>query len=193
MNAFPDPAEDPLLALKRGDPKPFETFVHENARRLVGFFRRRGIGIEEAEDLTQDVLLKLHRSADGYVPRERFHAYVARVAHNRLIDARRRKGARIQAFSLDQTEDDEPGFDVAQEGGDPLAPLELAEARDQVEMAVAKLSEAHQAVFQLAVVDELSYQEISQILEIPVGTVKSRVFHAIRQLRERLGGEEEVA
>lgn len=189
MDASWDLPVDPLAALRDGDPEPFESFVASHARRLVGFFRRRGASLEEAEDLTQDVLLKLHRSAAGYRPRERFPAYVARVAQNQLIDARRRRGARIQPLSLDGgADDDDRGVpaDLAAEFRDPLEPLALAEEAARVREVLATLSEAHRTIFEVAVVQELSYGEISDLLGIPVGTVKSRVFHALRNLRARL-------
>lgn len=187
MDAPWDPSIDPLAALRDGNPEPFEAFVVSHARRLVGFFRRRGLSLEESEDLTQDVFLKLHRSAKTYVPRERFGAYLARVAGNRVIDQRRRTGARIQTLSLDGPSDEgDVPSDFAGEFNDPLSSMTLAEEVERVQVAVAELSQAHQTIFELAVVQELSYQEISTQLDVPVGTVKSRVFHALKSLRTRL-------
>ncbi|MEX1023836.1 MAG: sigma-70 family RNA polymerase sigma factor [Planctomycetota bacterium] len=182
-----DSPNDPLAALRDGDPGPFEAFVVAHARRLVGFFRRRGASFEEAEDLTQDVLLKLHNSAASYRPRERFGAYVARVAQNQLIDARRRTGARLRPLSLDADgENGDSALDLEAEYHDPLEPLSNTEQVARVREAVAGLSNAHQSVFELAIVEELSYAEIGELLGCPVGTVKSRVFHLVRLLRERL-------
>ena len=73
-------------------------------------------------------------------------------------------------------------------GGFWLAPAALAqESRAVFDAAVRRLSERHRLVFELGVVQELSYAEISAVLEIPTGTVKSRMFHAVRRLREALG------
>ena len=170
MNASWDFPDDPLAALRDGNPEPFEAFVENFAGRLVGFFRRRGASLEEAEDLTQDVLLKLHKAAADYRPSERFSAYLARVANNQLIDARRRRGARIQPLSIDASRgDEESALDFAGEFLDPLEPLSAEEEAQRIRVAVTGLSEAHQSVFELAIVQELSYAEVGSIPELSRG------------------------
>jgi RNA polymerase sigma-70 factor (ECF subfamily) len=183
---------DPLAALRRGDPEPFEAFVRAAAERIVGFFRRLGASPEEAEDLAQEVFLKLHQNAARYRPEERFTSFCFRVARNVWIDARRRQSARIRPTSLDR-DGGEPGAslgDSLMAGG--LGPAEsLAESEDAQRMgdAVKLLPDHHRLVFELGVIQELSYEEIGSILDIPVGTVKSRMFHAVRKLRKLAAGE----
>lgn len=175
---------DPLEALRDGDPGPFEAFVPEGLATLTGFFRRKGAGHQAAEDLAQDVLMRLVQHANHYEPRERFGAYVFRVARNAWIDDRRRAGARPVLGALGG---DDPDGPARPEPRDPAAsatrPAELADEADRVQRAVVQLSEAHREVFELGVVQELPYAEIGALLEIPVGTVKSRMFHALRALR----------
>jgi RNA polymerase sigma-70 factor (ECF subfamily) len=69
------------------------------------------------------------------------------------------------------------------------APLEVREQADQILSAVADLPEAQRHVFELGVVQELAYSEIAALLGVPEGTVKSRMFHAVRQVREALSGK----
>jgi RNA polymerase sigma-70 factor (ECF subfamily) len=180
---------DPLAALRNGAPDLFEEFVRTEAGTFVGFFRRLGAGRAEAEDLTQDVFLKLFRSAPTYEARSAFGAYALRVARNAWIDRRRRAAVRPPAQSVHGVHEDggeaiEPGIAIDEPGPD-----ERAGSREELrrlEAAVQSLPERHLSVFELAVVQGLPYAQISKLLDIPVGTVKSRVFHAVRRLREML-------
>lgn len=180
-----EPNRDPLVALREGDPAPFEAFVESGARDLVFFFRRLGAPLHLAEDLTQDVFLKLYRHASGYRPEERFGAFCLRVAKNVWIDDARRRAARLPSA---------PAGDEADEAREPVAesaePFEEVALQDEARRsrhALRQLPETHRLVFELGVMQELSYAEIGSILEVPVGTVKSRMFHAVRKLRELLG------
>ncbi len=183
-----DDGLDPLSALREGDPARFEAFVRAEVGTLVGFFLRQGAERAEAEDLTQEVFLRLFRSADSYDARDRFSAYTWRVARDAWIDRRRRR-----VFRGEGGEDERGRFggDLPDEHEGTLEDLERTEEAGRVHTAVAKLSESHRQVFELGVVQELPYATIAEMLEVPIGTIKSRMFHAVRNLRDLLG--EDVA
>jgi len=176
---------DPLLALQRGDPAPFESFVRSHARTMMAFFQQRGASAARLEDLAQEVFLRLHQGAARYRPEERFSSYCFRVARNVWIDECRRAGVRPQLAAGGEGEDEERHEPVAP-AVDPLAGLVQGEEEAGVARLLATLPESHRAVFELAVLGELSYGEIARLLAIPVGTVKSRMFYAVRRLREEL-------
>lgn len=186
-----DDDRDPLAALRRGDPRLFEAFVEGEAGTFLRFFLRLGAGLHEAEDLVQEVFLKLFRSAPSYDPRSAFGAYALRVARNSWIDRRRRRGARPGALSLEDVDSppDRPGASAIAHEMDPSLPVERQEALERVSHALASLSPAHAEVIELALVQGLPYAQIAELLDIPLGTVKSRVFHAVRRLRAALEGE----
>jgi RNA polymerase sigma-70 factor (ECF subfamily) len=179
---------DPLAALRDGDPRPFEAFVPDGLVGLTGFFRRQGAGFSEAEDLAQDVLMRMIQRADTYESQERFAPYVFRVARNVWIDSRRRKAARPKPVRL-ETEDGDAStikIDPIDPGVAPSHKLEVADEANRVAQALACLSPNHREVFELGVLQELPYSEIGSLLDVPIGTVKSRMFHAMRTLRELL-------
>ena len=190
-----DSDRDPLVALRRGDPVLFEEFVRSEAGTLIAFFRRLGADRTEAEDLSQEVFLKLYRSATSYQPQRAFSSYALRVAKNAWIDRRRRRGARPELRSIDglvDADSDEAGASLSAtlESREPAPWSRLARGDEaqRLREALAKLPDAQAVVFDLAVVQRLPYPAIADVLGIPVGTVKSRVFNAVRALRELLGG-----
>jgi RNA polymerase sigma-70 factor (ECF subfamily) len=185
-----DADRDPLVALHNGDPAPFEDFVRSEAGTLIAFFVHLGAERSEAEDLAQETFVKLYKSATHYEPRAAFSSYALRVARNAWIDRRRRAAVRPGGVSLDAQEDDGGGAPLGERltapASDVLALASLSEDRARLRLAIAQLPAAHAAVFELAVLRELPYASVAQTLGIPIGTVKSRVFHALRKLREFL-------
>lgn len=177
---------DPLLALQQGDPEPFESFVRLHARTMMAFFRQRGAPAARCEDLSQEVFLRLHQGAARYRPEERFSSYCFRVARNVWIDECRRSGVRPGMARGGDEEDPQAAPELAAPLLDPTAGLVEEEESVAVLRLLATLPESHRAVFELAVLGELGYGEISVRLGIPVGTVKSRMFYAVRRLREEL-------
>ncbi|MCP3915652.1 MAG: RNA polymerase sigma factor [bacterium] len=193
-----DSERDPLAALRDGDPEPFEAFVVSATPAFLAFFGRLGASRAEAEDLVQEVFLKLFRTAPSYTQRGRFAAYAFRVARNGWIDRVRKRGAEAEGL----------GMPVASGGADegrtsaierapatgteePGSGLARREEAARLRAALARLPEHHRLVFELGVLQEMPYESIADTLEIPVGTVKSRMFHAVRKLRAALG--EDVA
>ena len=192
-----DLSPDPLAALREGNREPFEDFALSHAGLFLGFFRRLGAGLEQAEDMTQEVFLKLHQHALRYRPEERFKSYCFRVARNVWIDAQRRRAVRPRTVPIEPPAgEDEGGSDgwapVDAQAGPDRAAQEREEA-ERVRRVSRELAEHHRMVFELGVVQELPYAEISSILDIPTGTVKSRMFHALRRIREALDPEEREA
>lgn len=183
---------DPILALQQGDPEPFEHFVRTHARTLIAFFRQRGASPGRSEDLAQEVFLKLYRGAERYQPEDRFSSFCFRVARNAWIDECRRKGVRPEFV---QESGDGQGLDPGAPVQDPATGLVAEEEEASLRKLLSTLPESHRAVFELAVLGELGYAEIGALLGIPVGTVKSRMFYAVRRLRRAWteGQDPEVA
>lgn len=188
-----DRERDPLVALTTGDPAPFEEFVRTEVGTFLGFFQRMGADPQEAEDLTQEVFLKLFRHAAQYDPRERFTAFCFRIARNAWIDRARRTATRGLAGTRGPSRSGSEGDDAVdlaalvetdeREAGTIIAGRE--ESR-RLHVALGALPDTHRSVFELGALQDLSYAEVSGLLDIPVGTVKSRMFHAVRRLRAAL-------
>ncbi len=185
-----DDDRDPLAALRRGDPRLFEEFVRVEAPTFIHFFERIGADSGQAEDLTQEVFLRLYRSADDYERRDKFAAYALRVARNAWIDSGRRSAARPAGNLRGATNDAELDVERADANSAPIDHgLETGEESRRAIEALKLLPDGQRMVFELAVLQERPYPEIAELLGIPIGTVKSRVFNAVRRLREMLEGD----
>jgi RNA polymerase sigma-70 factor (ECF subfamily) len=189
-----DGEQDPLAALRAGHPGPFEAFVVSETPRLMAFFARLGASQVEAEDLVQELFLKLFQQAQHYEHQGRFVPYVLRVARNAWIDRVRRRAVRVDearpsgsAPAREDADTELAESDVAWAASREADPSASAAQREQVaalRRAWCALPEHHRLVFELGVLQERSYQEIGELLDVPVGTVKSRMFYALRKLRE---------
>jgi RNA polymerase sigma-70 factor (ECF subfamily) len=158
---------------------------------VYSFFYRRLEDVGLAEDLTLEVWNKIYQARQAYLPQARFTTYLYRVARNHWIDhIRVHSGKSKQVLSLDQ-----PVGGAADEGGARVgdflkAPDSAPEARqvnqelaDKIRDGLKRLNDGEMNVFQLAVYEALKYADIAEILDIPVGTVKSRMHTSLRKLR----------
>lgn len=182
---------DPLTALQAGRTDLFEAFVETETPTFLAFFRRLGATPGEAEDLTQDTFLKLYEHASKYRASDRFVPFARRVARNAWIDRRRRRTLR----GVGRTDEEEGSWADRIEAAEvePLSKLEQLDEAQRIELALDSLSDLHRAVFELGVLQELPYTEIAEEMNIPVGTVKSRMFYAVRKLREALHAQDDEA
>jgi RNA polymerase sigma-70 factor (ECF subfamily) len=186
-----DPAgEHALMArVATGDQDAVDALVGAYQDELVGFFFRLSWDQTASEELAQEVFVRLWLARERWRPEARLRTWIYRIAHNLWIDRLRR---RRPNWSLDDDGDGEETPMSARLGSaapapDPDAAERDAWVRDRVQTAVAGLPEGHRQVFVLAVQQGLKYQEVSEILGIPEGTVKSRMHHAVRALRDELG------
>ena len=161
--------EQLMLDFQNGSTEAFTELFQRYAQRLYGFFRRRLENPTRAEELTQDVFVAVLKGASRYEPRALFRTYLYSIAV-RLLMAERRKAGR--EFGNAQT------AEPSQAAG--------AETAAWVRDAVARLEETEREILLLREYEELSYEEIAQVLAIPVNTVKSRLYRARMALRELL-------
>lgn len=186
-----DPAEVDLLARYReGDAQAFKQLVDQFRDRIVQFFFRLCWDRDRAEDLAQELFLKLLIGSKRYKPQGKMVTFVYRVATNLWIDHYRQMRPRPRFHSLDQvthSDGDTRKVEYARDEATPAEKLSDGEERAALRRALESLTEPHRLVFELAVYQERPYAEISELLGIPVGTVKSRMHNAVAALKQMLG------
>lgn len=184
-SSTPEDNIDHLARYRDGDATAFRRLVDLYQDRLLQFFYRLCWDRDRAEDLTQDLFLKLMQGSRRYRPEGRLSTFVYRVATNLWIDHYRAQRPQPRLYSLDQVVLGRD-LDVPGPAATPDAQAEDAEQRSQLRRALEALTEPHRLVFELAVYQERPYAEIAELLSIPVGTVKSRMHNAIAALKQLL-------
>jgi RNA polymerase sigma-70 factor (ECF subfamily) len=151
--------------------------VYRLALRMLG-------NREEAEDVAQEALLSLHRHGHRFRRESRFSTFVYRVTANAALNRRRTLGrSRARERLLAERES---GFDPSPAPRDPDDALVGAEAQARVQEALQELSPDLRLAIVLFDIEGLPYGEIARVLEVPEGTVKSRIHRARNALREKL-------
>jgi RNA polymerase sigma-70 factor, ECF subfamily len=193
--AAPPGSDEQLLTAFRdsGDRQAFETLVRRYEKELFHYLKAFLRDHQAAEDIFQLTFLTVYRSSHQFQPGRRFRPWLYAIATNRAIDLQRSRKNR-RAISLEASQTAAPGRGGSDAGhatfeiADPQPTVEqLVSAREdqaRLQQAIDDLPDATRQLLQLAYVRQLKYSEISEILDIPVGTVKSRVFYAIRRLRD---------
>lgn len=182
-----------LRLAQQGDDEAFEQ-LHAALAPGIGRFVRRMIGDgQEAEDIVQDTLLALYLNLNRIEPVEKLRPYVFRIARNRCYDLLRR-GGRYEEVSIDADEDDpvrvRVSFEIADERATP--PEEVAHwllLQIEVRDAMDSLPELQRQTLMLFAEENMTYNEIAEVMGVSIGTIKSRLFHAKKNLRARLKPE----
>jgi RNA polymerase sigma-70 factor (ECF subfamily) len=177
-----------------GDMGAFSRLVVRYQDRVLNACWRISGNRDDAQDLAQDAFLQALKKMETFERRASFYTWVFRIAVNLSISHRRRSARRVH-LSLHNPEG-QPVIDhqaaalvgrVSAESTDPSARMTARETHQAVLEAMDELDEEHRAAVVLKDIEGFDYREIGDILEIPLGTVKSRIHRARMALRDRLG------
>ncbi len=163
--------------VKAGDLVAFNQIVDKYKDRLMNVIFRMVQGTEEAEDIVQETFLRVYQHRDSFDFRHCFSTWLYTIALN-LARNELRKRKRFKFFDI---------FDMQGKEGEIAVEMELPSNLPQVlEKALESLPEKYKTAFVLRDIQELPYEEVAQIMNIPLGTVKSRVNRARAILRDKL-------
>lgn len=173
---------------EEGDPQQeFEELVGPHLDALFGFALRMTRDRDAAEDLLQETLLRAYRGLAGFTRGTHFKAWTFRIMSNSFISTKRRDRRRPSLCDIDAV--DEPSEAAVAELEDAETDWDEVYARhveDDVKQALDDLPDEFRAPLLLSSLGGLSYKEIADALEVPVGTVMSRLFRARQRLRRAL-------
>ncbi len=177
-----------VVRARDGDDAAFEALVGAYSRRIIGYCFKMGAG-SGAEDLAQEIFVKLYLALPRFDTSKPLTPFLFRIAHNHCLDALRRK--RVPTVSLVR---DDPetggGAEVEHPDGrpDPEELARRAEVMDAVDRALASLPDTYRSALVLRHVEGLTYEEISETLGLPMGTVKARIHRGREKLQQKLRG-----
>ncbi|MDH7568190.1 MAG: sigma-70 family RNA polymerase sigma factor [Armatimonadota bacterium] len=173
---------------KQNDIEAYAVLVDRYRNKILNYVARYS-GAADAEDLTQEVFIRAYLGIKNFRGRSSFQTWLFQIANNVCVDRFRRARRERVVCSLDHPIETDGG-EVEREVPDwSNNPEELAHGREMQEMvqrALLMLPEKLRAVVVLHDLQGMPYEEIAEILGIPVGTVKSRLFNARMELRKRL-------
>jgi RNA polymerase sigma-70 factor (ECF subfamily) len=179
-----DPDVQLMLRVREGDGASFAELVHRYGRRVLGFFHHQVPDCGEAEDLTQEVFLRLHRYRLRYRPRARFATWIFFIARNVARNAHRTRSRRpcvsLQNCSLAQRNR------LLDPSGPPSGAVERQERAAAVRAAVAELDGRKRQAVEMHQLGEKTYAEVGTNLRMTAKAAKSLLYRARLELRDLL-------
>jgi RNA polymerase sigma-70 factor (ECF subfamily) len=166
--------------------RDFRDLAEEYGGRIFTYARYSLRHHEDAEDVTQEVLVRLWKHRDSIEP-GRTGTWVMRVARNLVIDVARRRQSRTALFAEGAHVTEMAGHVASHEATDTA--LRRAEIREHLEAALEELNEPYRSIVVLREVQGLAYDEIAAAMNMPLGTIKVYLHRARRQLRESMRAE----
>ena len=165
----------------------FEELVRRYQRPIVAYVYRMVGDYDAALDLAQEVFIKVYGSLARYRPEFKFSTWIYRIAHNAAVDHLRRVGS-ARAGEMEFECEDGHTFEkpLASRSLTPEQETERGERRAEIEEVVAQLPHAYRELIVLRHSHDLSYDEIAEVTNLPLGTVKNRIFRAREAMRELL-------
>lgn len=179
--------EELVAAILAGHRERFADLVSRYQGRLVNYLYRLLRSIEDAHELTQEVFIKVYQALDRFDPTYRFSTWIFRVAQNAAIDEIRKR--RLQVVPFEGRVDDEGGvreWDPPSADRGPYRDLRNQERGGAIQRAVDALPWEYRELIVLRHFGELSYDEIASLKEMPLGTVKNKLFRGRQMLKEEL-------
>lgn len=193
------PDDSTLLAAARaGDRDALDQLLRRHHDRVHAVCRRIAGATRDADDATQEALIRIVRGLDSFDGRSKFSTWVYRIATNTALDELRKRDRRPRLHrEFEGNEGHDGSGDTLDDGptgqADPLAHRHIEGVVDRlaIDAALAELPDDYRAAVVLRDVADLDYDEIADVLGIPIGTVKSRIARARARLIERLGNHDD--
>ena len=187
-------ADAELMELVRtGDFRAFDELYNRYAERIRKFLFSLTWDQDLADDYLQEVFLRLYRARDRYSPSGKFSTYIYQIAKNYYLNQRRRN-RRCHEVSMSHVDRNgrRPFENIrANTRVEPEVHLMEEYRRWRIRQAIRALPQGQQLVFVMSHFENMKYEEIARVLKVPVGTVKSRMFSAVRKLRKTLKEEQQ--
>ena len=190
MTATDRSDEQLVAAARRGDAAAMDHLLRRHYDRVHAVCRRIAGSTRDADDAAQEAMIRIVRNLDKFDGRSAFGTWAYRIATNTALDELRRRKRRPQLHVVDGDADDGPP-----EAADPIADREVDAVADRmaIDEALAGLPEEFKAPVVMRDVGDLDYAEIAAALDVPIGTVKSRIARGRKMLVEQLGNRDQGA
>jgi RNA polymerase sigma factor (sigma-70 family) len=183
--------EDEMVLVARardGDLAAYDDLVRRYQERIYATLYHMTSNHEDANDLAQEAFIKAFQALKSFKGGSSFYTWVYRIAVNKTINflKQRKNRAQMSLDDLDFNAEHDPDLVALISEKTPRREINLAELQETLNIALQKLSEHHRLVVTLHDVQGLSHEEIAEIMDCNIGTVRSRLFYARQQLQAYL-------
>ena len=186
----PQPPDEMALVkrAKQGDLSAYDDLVRRYQERIYATVYHMTANHEDANDLAQDAFIKAFQALKSFKGGSSFYTWVYRIAVNKTINflKQRKHKAQMSLDDLDFNAEHDPDLVALISDKTPRREVSLTELQEKLNAAMQKLSEPHRLVVTLHDVQGLSHEEIAEIMDCNIGTVRSRLFYARQQLQAYL-------
>jgi RNA polymerase sigma factor (sigma-70 family) len=187
-HARTDDDQELVARTQEGDAAAFDQLVVKYTPRLYGLVYNMTSNHEDTNDLLQDVFSKAYKAIRGFRGKSSFYTWIHSIAVNMTLNFLKKRGRRYH-LSLDDVDasvqNDKEFLELTQTSS-PVREADLSELQKRLNEAMMKLSDEHRAVVTMFHIQGMPHAEISKILKVSEGTVRSRLFYANRQLQNYL-------
>ena len=184
----PDPDAELVARAREGDTLAFDELVEKYTPKLYGLVYHMTSNHEDTNDVLQDVFAKAYRALKRFRGKSSFYTWIYSIATNMTLNFLKKRKRR-RAMSLDDVDlaiEHDKDFIEATSKSDPVREANISELQERLNMAMQELSDDHRAVVTMFDIQGMPHAEISRILGVSEGTVRSRLFYAHRQLQTYL-------
>ncbi|HEX4496176.1 MAG TPA: sigma-70 family RNA polymerase sigma factor [Thermoanaerobaculia bacterium] len=178
--------EELVAAVLRGDRERFGDLIERYQGRLVNYLFRLLRNADDAHDLAQEVLVKVYQVLDRYDPQYKFSTWLFRVAQNAAIDQIRRRRLKLVSLRQEDDEGENRDWDLPSPERGPYGELRNQERGVAIQDAIDALPWEYRELILLRHFGELPYEEIARLKQMPLGTVKNKLFRGRQMLKEKL-------
>ncbi len=168
--------------IQAGDRRAFEKLLDAYETRVYRLALRFTNSVADAEDVTQEIFVGVYKGLGQFRGSSALGTWIYRIAMNHCLEFRRKRKLDSIPYDEDLT------LPASNWRDDPFQSAGRSELTEKLEAALSRLSPLHRDVIVLHELQGLTYQEVADELDVPVGTVKSRLSNAFRRLRDLLGG-----
>lgn len=184
----PDPDLELVERAREGDTHAFDELVVKYTPKLYGLVYHMTSNREDTNDILQDVFSKAYRALRRFKGKSSFYTWIYSIATNMTLNFLKKRNRR-RALSLDDVDlaiENDKDYIEATSKSDPVREANISELQQRLNMAMQRLSVDHRAVVTMFDIQAMPHAEISKILGVSEGTVRSRLFYAHRQLQAYL-------
>jgi RNA polymerase sigma-70 factor, ECF subfamily len=178
--------EDLVTAVLEGDRDRFGELIDRYQGRLVNYLFRLLRNADDAHDLAQEVFVKVYQVLDRFDPHYKFSTWLFRVAQNAAIDQIRRRRLKVVSLRQEDDEGESRDWDLPSPERGPYGELRNQERGEAIHEAIETLPWEYRELILLRHFGELPYEEIARLKQMPLGTVKNKLFRGRQMLKEKL-------